>query len=291
MKNLSKKKIFKLIFYTILILFIGTFLVDFYRVGKKSTHSVGNNKTIKVGVVGQTDDPLWQQTNKNLKRQHKHIRVKLVHFSDGIQANQAQSNHELDLTAFQNLAFLQTEEKEKHYKFTVIGNSYISPMNIYSKEIKNLKQIKKHGKVAIPNNSTNAGRALEVLQTARLIKLNSKKGTYPSIQDITYNPHHLKIMQVDPSKIVNLLPDFSAGITNSNFIQAAHMDPIKDSIFHLSPDFTKKYNKPWINIIVARKGEENKIAYKKVVQAYQTPSVAKIMNSKLHNVDIPAFKY
>jgi D-methionine transport system substrate-binding protein len=255
----------------------------------KSNTSGSKDEIVKVGVVGTADNPIWKQVNKNLAKDH--IKVKLVSFTDGILANQEESNKDLDLTAFQHYAFLHQEEKTKHYKFSVIGQSYLVPLNVFSKKIKNLNQIKNGDKIAIPNNVTNAGRALKVLQSAGLIKLDPSKGDAPAIKDITQNKHHLKIVQVDPAKIISLLPDFAAGITNSNFVQAAHMNPIKDAIYQVTPKYNDPKNKPWINVIVARKGDENNATYKKVVKAYHTASVAKVMKAQFDGVYTPAFKY
>ncbi|MCO7124286.1 MetQ/NlpA family ABC transporter substrate-binding protein [Sporolactobacillus shoreicorticis] len=246
-------------------------------------------KEVKVGVVGNSDDPIWEQVNKNLKKEN--IQVKLVKFTDGIIANQSQDNKELDLTAFQHYAFLNQEKKQKGYKFTVIAQSYIVPLNVYSKKIKNLKQIKSGDKIAIPNNVTNAGRALKVLESAGLIKLDPSKGYSPAVKDITENKKNVKIVEVDPAKIPSLLPDFAAGITNSNFIIDNKMNPVTDSIYRIKPDLDDPNNKPWINVIVARTADKNNKTYKKVVDAYHTASVANKIKKLYNGVYVPAFKY
>lgn len=255
----------------------------------KSAAAKTKTKVVKVGLVGTTDKPIWEQVNKNLKKDH--IQVKTVSFTDGILANQAQNNKELDLTAFQHYAFLKQEEKEKHYKFTVIGQSYLVPLNVFSKKISSLKEIKDGDKIAIPNNVTNAGRALKVLESAGLIKTDPSKGNLPAIKDITENKHNIKIVQVDPAKIISLLPDFAAGITNSDFAEAAHLNPIKDAIYSLKPDINDSRNKPWINVIVARTSDKDNETYKKVVKAYHTKSVAKVIEKTHKSVYTPAFKY
>lgn len=252
--------------------------------GSSTTNKV---KVVKVGVVGNSDDPIWKQVNKNLKKDN--IEVKLVKFSDGIIANQSLNNKELDLTAFQHYAFLRQEEKQKGYKFTVIGQSYIVPLNVYSKKIKSIKQIKEGDKIAIPNNVTNAGRALKVLESAGLIKVDPSKGYSPDVKDIIKNKLHLKIVQVDPAKIPSLLPDFAAGITNSNFAIDNKIDPVKDSIYHVSPNIKDSNNRPWINVIVALTEDKNNSTYKKVVEAYHTQSVASAIKKIYNGVYVPAF--
>ncbi|MFT8312344.1 MAG: MetQ/NlpA family ABC transporter substrate-binding protein [Sporolactobacillus sp.] len=281
MKKMTKFSSFILILSFILVL---------AACGSTSSGANANKvKEVKVGVVGNSDDPIWEQVNKNLKKDN--IQVKLVKFTDGIIANQSQDNKELDLTAFQHYAFLNQEKKQKGYKFTVIGQSYIVPLNVYSKKIKSLKQIKSGDKIAIPNNVTNAGRALKVLESAGLIKLDPSKGYSPAVKDITENKKNVKIVEVDPAKIPSLLPDFAAGITNSNFIIDNKMNPVSDSIYRIKPDLNDPNNKPWINVIVARTADKNNSTYKKVVDAYHTASVANKIKKLYNGVYVPAFKY
>jgi D-methionine transport system substrate-binding protein len=101
----------------------------------------------------------------------------------------------------------------------------------------------------------------------------------------------VKIVEVDPAKIPSLLPDFAAGITNSNFIIDNKMNPVTDSIYRIKPDLNDPNNKPWINVIVARTADKNNSTYKKVVQAYHTASVANKIKNLYNGVYVPAFKY
>ncbi|GLB47500.1 lipoprotein [Philodulcilactobacillus myokoensis] len=266
----------------VLILIVGGFLLT-------GIHTSSSEKVVKVGVVGTQDNPIWNQVNRNLKAEKAHVKVEPVIFNDGIPANESLSNHQLDLNAFQHYAFLGQEEKTKHYHFKVIGQSYLSPLNIYSKRIKNVSQIKDGDKIAIPNDSTNAGRALKVLESAGLIKTNPAKGNLPTLNDITENDRHLDIIEVDPAAIMKLLPNFAVGITNSNFVQAVGLNPMKDSIFKIAPNKDNPKNKPWINVIVARAGDQNNPDYQKVIKAYQTNSVRKEIHKIYKGVNVPAF--
>ncbi|HBF75993.1 MAG TPA: ABC transporter substrate-binding protein, partial [Lactobacillus sp.] len=134
MKRLISKKI--ILIFSLLLAFISVAGV-LSGCGKSSNAAA--TKTVKVGVVGTTDNSIWAQVNKNLKSEHIH--VKLVPFTDGILANQAMNNKELDMVAFQNRAFLENEEKTKHYKFSVIAQTYLTPMNIFSDKIKSIKDL------------------------------------------------------------------------------------------------------------------------------------------------------
>ncbi len=130
----------------------------------------------------------------------------------------------------------------------------------------------------------------EVLEQAGLIKLDPKAGDTPSTSDITENKLKLKIVQQDPAKIMNLLPDVAAGITNSNFVKVAKKDPINDAIYKESFSYSNPANKPWINVIAVRSSDKNNATYKKIVKAYQTKSVTQIYKAKFNHMYTPAFK-
>jgi len=254
--------------------------------GKAAAEKV---KIVKIGVVGDEQNPIFDAVNENLKKEN--IKVELVKFNDGIIINQALADKELDLTAFQHYAFLNEEIKSKGYEFTVIGDTFIVPLNIYSDKLKDVSEIKEGDKIAIPNNVTNAGRALRVLESAGLIKVDSSKGYLPDVKDITENKLNLEIIEVDPSQIPSLLPDFAAGIFNSGFAIDNHIDPVKDSIYSLPVDAKDENNKPYINVIVARTADKDDETYKKVVEAYHSDSVAKKILEEYNGVYVPVWSH
>ena len=250
----------------------------------------GSDKVVTVGVVGNSDDAVWTAVQKKLDSGNAHIKLELKPFQDGIYTNQALANKELDITAFQHYAFLEQEEKEKGYKFTVIGDSYISPLNLYSKKYKSVKDFKPGDKIAIPSNATNTGRALKVLDSAGLIKLKDPNAANPTVDDIVENPSGVQIELNDAAAIINLLPDYAGGITNTNFIIDAGMST-DDAIYQGPDSLTNKAFKEYINVIVANTADKDNPTYKKIVDAYHTKDVADAINKNYKGAVIPAFKY
>ena len=284
----NKEKVASLsaILVAILVVVLGFIIVSGHN---KSGESAKGKKVVTVGIIGSNDVPIWKQVNKELSSKHIYADVKV--FSDGEALNQATNSGQIDINSFQHYAFLHQEVSQKNYKLTAIGNTYIQPLNIYSNKIKNVKDLKEGDKIAIPNNPTNAGRALKVLEKAGLIKTNPAKGYSPTVSDITSNPKKLQIIEVDPAAIIKLLPNFAAGITNSNFVQANHLNPSKDSIYAIAPNINDSYNKPWINILVTKTSEENNKTYKEVVNAYHSKAVYDLIEKEYKGVSLPAFKY
>ena len=97
-------------------------------------NQVGDDvKVVKVGVIGSSDDQIWKAVQAELDRRGEHIRIELKPFQDAIYVNQATANREVDLNAAQHYAYLEDDARTNHYKLSVIGDTYISPMNLYSR--------------------------------------------------------------------------------------------------------------------------------------------------------------
>ncbi|KAA8825307.1 MetQ/NlpA family ABC transporter substrate-binding protein [Bifidobacterium reuteri] len=250
--------------------------------------------TVKVALTTSTDDPLWDQVNKNLESEGSKVRVKTVAMKSAVLGNQALEAGDVDLSAQQHYAFLNGEIKEKGYDFTVIGEAYISPLNIYSNKIKKVSELKNGDKVLIPNDVTNGGRALIVLQEAGVIKVDPDKndpakGVYPAQEDITSNPKNIEIVPTDRNMIMSSLDDAAAGIANANAVVDYGKSPEKDSIFKIDPDPTKDVNKPWINVIVARTKDKDNQAYKDIIKAYHQDNVRDLMENESKGAEIPTW--
>lgn len=244
-------------------------------------------KVIKVGVVGDSNHPIWEIIQENLGDE---IELELVSFTDGVYTNSALAEGDLDITAFQHNAFLQQETQDKGYDFAVIANTYISPMNVYSDNISDLSELQEGDTILIPNNVTNRGRALIVLDRAGVIKVDPEKGHLPEVIDIIENPLNLDIVEADPAMIPQALPDVAAGITNSDLAMDFGLNPSEDAIFALEIDPESEDLIPYINIIVARSEDKDNEDYLKVVEAYQQQNVADFIVEHYGNSIIPVFE-
>lgn len=241
--------------------------------------------TVKVGVVGE-DNAMWTPVIDKLSKEG--IKVELVSFSDYTTPNQALDSGDIDLNAFQHHAYLDSEVQNNGYKITSIGDTYISAMNIYSKNVKGISEIKKNDKIAVPNDATNEGRALKVVASAGLIKIDPNAGDSPELKDITDNPLNLEFVEVDAANVFTLLPDVAAGVINCNYALDNGLNPGKDAIFQ---DDVKFYSgNSYINLIAARTADADNETYKKVVEAYQSDEVKAIFADTFKGAYIAAWK-
>ena len=264
-----------------LVLALGTLTLAIAACGKSDKKEVadGVNRPIKVGLVG-TKHEEWDAIKDKLGKEG--TQIELVEFTDYNQPNEALLAGDVDLNAFQHQIFLDNFNKEKNSNLVSIGDTQLAPLGIYSKKIKDVKELKVGDK--IPNDVTNGARAIKLLQTAGLIK--AKDVEFPTDKDIVENKLNLEIIPVDASQTARSLDDVAAAAINNNVATDAGYIPTKDAIF-LEP--VDKNSKPYINIIVARPDEKDNEAFKKIVKAYQTDDTKKIIEKTTKGSSIPAW--
>ena len=282
-----QKAVTKLAIVLVVVAIIAAAVIGVF-VYQKSRDS--GKRVVTVGIVGSTDTAIWDAVQSELDKSGSNIKVEVKSFQDGQYANQAVDTGDLDLTAFQHQAFLDSEIKQHGYKVAVLAQTVIQPLNLYSDKYKSVDEFKDGDTIAIPNNTTNAGRALKVLQSAGLIKVDPSKGYTPSVDDVTDNPKHLKFDQVDPTQIMNLLPDYAGGITNTGSVIDSGHSP-DEAIYKVPDDLTSEYNKPYINVITCREDNKDDPAFKKIVSAYHTKTVADAIAKAYKGAAKPAFTY
>lgn len=254
--------------------------------GAKDTENAEKDRTtVKVGVVGEANE-MWDPVIEELKKEG--IDIELVVFSDYTTPNEALANGETDLNAFQHYAFLNNEISNKGYKLTSIGDTFISAMNIYSNKVSSVSEIKNGDKIAVPNDATNEGRALKILEAAGLIKLNPEAGDSPEPKDITENKLNLELVEVDAANVYSLLPDVAAGVINCNYALDNGLNPGEDAIF--KDDVSYYTGNSYINLIAARTEDADNEVYKRIVEAYQSDAVKEVYADEFKGAYVAAWK-
>lgn len=241
-----------------------------------------NSKSVKVGVVGTSDDKIWDSVISRAKKQG--IDVQLVHFTDYNQPNAALKSGQIQLNAFQHFYFLDQWNKANNGNIKSIGKTILAPIRLYGgKDITKVSDIKQHGQIAIPNDPTNEGRALTLLETASLIKLNSAK--LPTPNDIKENKLDLKIIPVDAAQTARQLTSVDAAVVNNSTAVDAKL--AQDKAIFVEP--VNKASEEWINIIAANNKDLNNATYKKIVAIYQTETTQKLVKKYFGESEVAAW--
>ena len=241
---------------------------------------------VKVGIIGDSEKVIWQEVINKVSKEG--IEIELITFGDYLLPNQALNDGDLDLNNFQHHAFFDNEIKNKGYNLTAIADTCLAAMNIYSQKISNVSEVKNGDKIAIPNDPSNGGRALKVLEAAGLIKLKNNAPDNPEVSDIGDNPLNLEIVEVDAGGIYRLLPDVACAVINCNYALDFGLNPSKDYIFQDNPKIYN--NNMYINLIAARTEDKDNEIYKKIVDAYHSPEVEKVYAEDFKGAYLPAWK-
>jgi D-methionine transport system substrate-binding protein len=237
--------------------------------------------TLKVGAAAVPHAEILNFIKPKLKEEG--IDLEVVVLDDEGQLNPALQDKQIDANYFQHVPYLDSVKKEKGYDFIPTTKVHVEPIGFYSNKLKSKDEIKEGAKIGIPNNPSNEYRALALLQQQGLIKLRDGITTYEATpKDIVENPKKLKFEEVEAPTLVRALPDLDGAIINTNIILEAKIDP-KTALFR------EDKNSPYANVIVVRKGDENREEIKKLDAALTSPDVKKFIEDKYGVAVVPAF--
>ena len=235
--------------------------------GLLGCHSKSKNEVLTIGAMSGPEAELVKVAQQIVKEKHN-LSTKLLTFDSYNIPNAALAEGSIDINVFQTLPFLKAQEKARGYKLVVVGKTFIYPMALYSKHLTSLNALKDGARVAIPNDPSNEGRALLLLQKAGLIKLKKDVGFDGTPLDIISNPKHLKIITLAAAQLPRSLDDVSLAAINTTYASLIGLSPKKDALFEEGAD------SPYANLIVIRKGEINNSKIKLFVKAMNSPAVA-----------------
>lgn len=225
---------------------------------------------IKVGVSSGPEYKVAQVAQKVAKDKYG-LEVELVTFTDYVIPNEALNQGDIDVNVYQHKPYLEEQSKQRGYKLAVVGNTFVFPIAAYSKKIKSLAELQPGSTIVIPNDPTNGGRSLLLLQKNGLLQLKEGTGLLPKVTDITGNPKNLKILELEAPQLPRALDDANVAIAVINNTFAAQVDliPSRDGLF------VEDKESPYVNVVVAREDNKHEEKVKKFLQAYQSPEVEK----------------
>ncbi|GLX64452.1 lipoprotein [Proteus vulgaris] len=228
---------------------------------------------IRVGVISGSEQQV-AEVAKQVAKDKYGLDVELVTFNDFVMPNESLSRGDIDLNAFQHKPYLDQQIKDRNFKITAVGNTFIYPIAGYSKKITDLAGLPDGAQVAIPNDPTNLGRSLLLLEKVGLIKLKDGVGLLPTSLDIIENPKNLKLVELEAPQLPRSLDDqkIYLAVINTTYASQVNLTPAKDGIF------VEDKESPYVNIIVAREDNKDSENVKKFIQAYQTDEVDSAAN-------------
>jgi len=225
-----------------------------------------DKNVLRVGTIAGPETELMQVAKQVAKDQYG-LTIEIVEFTDYALPNTALNDGSIDANMFQHQPFLDQQIKDRQYRLVAIGKTFVYPMGIYSIKIRNLNELPQGAKVAIPNDTSNEGRALLLLQKAGLITLKKSAGLYATPADIEKNDKQLVFNELDAAQLSRSLPDVDIALINTNYAIPAGLLPDRDALFKEDRD------SPYANVIVVRESDKNDPRMKKLLESIQSPAV------------------
>ena len=246
--------------------------------------SSDTSKKVEKLVVGATPVPhqeLLELVKDDLKAEG--VDLEIVTFNDYIQPNKLLGTKELDANFFQHIPYMEEFGKSNNLDLVSVGSVHVEPMAVYSKKIKNINDLKNGDTILIPNDPTNGGRALILLDKAGVIKLKDNKKLDSTIADIAENPKNIKFTALAPEQLAPRLEEVTAAVINANFALDAKLSFKDDTILVEDKD------SPYVNIVTVLKGRENEEKIQKLIKALQSEKVKKYIEEKYNGSVVAAF--
>ncbi len=221
---------------------------------------------IKVGVMAGAEALVAEVAAKVAKEQYG-LDVELVTFTDYVTPNAALDDGSVDINAFQHKPYLDQQIADRGYKLSIAGNTFVYPIAGYSKQVTAVDQIEDGSRIAVPNDPTNLGRSLLLLEQQGLISLKEGAGLLATVRDIVENPKNITIVELDAAQLPRSLDDVALSIINTTYASSINLTPQKDGVF------VEDKESPYVNLIVSREENLNAENVQNFVKAYQTDEV------------------
>ena len=232
-------------------------------------------------VVGATPEPhaaLLSLVVDDIAAQG--ITLEIKEFTDYVTPNDAVEYGEIDANYFQHIPYLESFNTEHGYHLVNAGGIHVEPIALYSSKYSSLSDLPNGAVIAIPNDPTNEGRALLLLQSAGLIKLRADAGLEAIPLDITENPKNFKFSEIEAATLPRVLSDVDAAIINGNYAIPAGLVATRDGLFVEGAD------SPYVNVIAVKEGNENNPAIKALIEALKSDEVAAFVAEKYKNGEV-----
>ena len=234
-------------------------------------------------VIGATPVPhaeLLNLVKSDLASQG--ITLQVREFNDYVQPNEALIAGDLDANFFQHVPYLESNDNWKAKLASAFG-VHVEPLGLYSRRYKTISELPSGANIAIPNDPTNGGRALLLLQSNGLLTLSPNAGLTATPRDITSNPRNFRFTELEAAQLPRSLGDVDAAVINGNYALEAGLNPVRDSLIIEGSD------SPYVNIITVRKGSENDSRIKALEKALKSQKIKDYINANYDGGVIAVF--
>ncbi|GAB5096047.1 MetQ/NlpA family lipoprotein [Caballeronia sp. HLA56] len=240
------------------------------------------NQTVRVGIMSGEDEDVWRTVAANAAKQG--LTVKVTTFADYTQPNEALAQHDLDANSFQHKPYLDAQIQARHYDIVPVGFTYVQPIGLYSRKVKSVAALPQNATIAVPNDPSNEGRALLLLQANGVIKLRDNVGLLPTARDIADNPKHVQIKELDAGIVGRAIGDVDAAVVNTDWAIKAGIQIPQERIAQ-----EKVPGNPYRNFLAVNAKDAQAPWVKTLQTSYQQANVAATILKVYHGATLPAW--
>lgn len=237
--------------------------------------------TLKVGATPVPHSEILNLIKPVLAEQG--ISLEIVEFTDYVTPNLALSEGDIDANFFQHVPYMTSFASEHKLELVSAGTVHVEPLGLYSKAFVDAGSIPTGAVIAIPNDPTNEGRALLLLQANNLIKLSETAGLEATEADVIENPLGLVFKPIDAAQLPRSLDDVDAAVINTNYALEAGLNPVADALLLEGSD------SPYANIVTVLPERLTDEAIVKLVEALQSEAVKAFILEQYKGAVVPAF--
>ena len=242
----------------------------------ESSEKKTDDKKITVAASATPHAEILEEAKTLLKDKGYELEVKV--FDDYVQPNNVVESGEFDANYFQHVPYLEQFNEEKGTHLVVAGKIHYEPFGIYPGTKKDLKDIAKGDKIAVPNDTTNEARALLLLQDNGIIKLKDGAGIKATVNDIEENPNNIEIVELEAAQVPRVVNEVAYVVLNGNYALEANYTVKKDALAYEKSD--SEAAKTYVNVIAVKEGNENREKIKALVDVLKSDSIKKFINEK-----------
>ena len=242
----------------------------------ESSDKKTDDKKITVAASATPHAEILEEAKTLLKDKGYELEVKV--FDDYVQPNNVVESVEFDANYFQHVPYLEQFNEEKGTHLVVAGKIHYEPFGIYPGTKKDLKDIAKGDKIAVPNDTTNEARALLLLQDNGIIKLKEGAGIKATVNDIEENPNNIEIVELEAAQVPRVVNEVAYVVLNGNYALEANYTVKKDALAYEKSD--SEAEKTYVNVIAVKEGNENSKKIKALVDVLKSDSIKKFINEK-----------
>ncbi len=211
------------------------------------------------------------------------VELNIKVFTDYVQPNVQVAEKRLDANFFQHQPYLDEFNKSRGTELVSVAGVHVEPFGAYSSQHKTLADLPQGANVVIPNDATNGGRALLLLQKAGVITLKPEAGILATPKDIVENPKTIKVRELEAATLPRVLTQVDLALINTNYALEAKLNPTKDALIIEGSD------SPYVNILVARADNKDNAALQKLAKALNSAEVKAFIAEKYQGAVVPAF--